>query len=218
MLLTFLSLSFVQSDAYALSVEVRAGAGRVGLPTKDCNGGDCTPTSKADGSYQQTDLDVLFSPWKRVDTYVGVEYINADHIDQSYAPYDYQRIQYSLDAYAVTFGLHIKPVVSDNWHLYAALGGVAGKAYYKADFSGQLNIVPLSDNRGSEYFVIPRIGIGAVIGICNQISIGIEAAATKSIPAFNMHVININTGQVEFRHLNDNAAMYGFTFGLRYTF
>lgn len=220
-LLIFLSLIILHRDANALSIEIRAGSGTIeGLDGNCTNSGNLDNyCNSAYGSYKKAEVDLLFSPWKRVDLFTGIEYMNADNMTQNTSG-NIQPMNYSLDVAGITFGLRFKPIVSDKWHLYLMMGGLAGKAYYTADFNGQTNIVPLSSNRGSEYFIEPRVGIGAVIGLSKRLGIGIEAAITKSFPAFNMSVINNSTGQVEERRLNNGTYlnMLGMTLGLRYSF
>ena len=205
----FLTLFLMNPDAYALNIEVRAGAGDLGVPL-----GELLKAS-AEGSYQKVEIDGLVSPWRRLDLFAGVEYINGDNLEQLSA--DHAPVNYSLDAFGLAFGFRFKPFISERWQVYLALGGLAGKADYKADFD-RPDLVALDGDRGSESFIVPRLGIGAVVGLNKRFGVGIEGAFTQSIPSFNFRVLNNSTGQVEVRKVNDGAQMFGITLGLRYSF
>ena len=204
-----LALALVVPEARAASVQVRAGAG--GLTGKNSQS----------GNFQREGVDVFIYEGRRVELFVGAELTSTKNAstgtDNNNGPSS-TPINYSLDMTTATFGLRFKPAVSGRWRPYLALGVVAGKADYKADVSGQANILLLSTANGSTNFISPRVGLGMDVGLGEQWSIGIEATFTKSSPTFNVVVADFNTGQIEDRELNKSADMLGATLGLRYAF
>jgi hypothetical protein len=93
-----------------------------------------------------------------------------------------------------------------------------GQAHYKADFGGQSNIVPLSSNQKTSYFMAAKWGLGVHLDLNREVSVGIEAATALSAPAFDMQVLNTSTGQVENRRLHNDANLSGITLVLCFPF
>lgn len=209
-LLTLFALSFTGARAYALTAEFCLGGGYIGSESID----GYVPILHFTGSYQKAGANFLFSPWSRADFFVGAEFLRSGAVAG-----DERSIDYSFDVAAAIFGVRLKPVAGERWHLYVALGGLAGKAYYKADFRSRPDLDPLSSDRVSSYFVRPRLGIGAVIGLWRQWSMVIEASATKALPSMDIAAVNNNTGQIDTVRINTKGAdMGGAAIGLRYAF
>ena len=203
------------AHAYTQSIEVRAGAGEVGFPRTCAE--HCTDT-EVRGSYDQADVNFVFSSWTNADLYVGAEYTSADDLHQYFEGRIYNFMRYSLDASSAQFGIRYKLFPTKRVNLVLMVAALAGKAHYNADFSGQLNVISVSGNQTSAYFVRPRIGIGAVVRLSNGFGAGFEASFTKAFPSVNFTAVNTVSGQLESRRLNDNADMFGITLGFHYTF
>jgi hypothetical protein len=212
--LVFLTLFFLHADARAVSVEVRAG------------GGETNPLSEIatdigdSASAGIVAADIVFSAWDKADLFVGAEYAKAGRREHSSMSSDVIPVVFSWDYTAMSFGIRLKTIMRDRWYSYIALGGLAGKVNYKADFSSGYNIVSPMSDRGSSYFAAPRVGVGAVIGLSKQLGVGIEAAVTPGLTGykFDIDVMNSNTGQIENRTQKNRDSMAGITLGLQYTF
>ena len=214
MLLLFVALS---SKVEAASLEVRAG------------GGDIETYSIArynayvEGSYIRADGLLLFNTGKRSDLFIGAEYDSIDratqHFYRSPSPTNpetkYANLPYSYRITAASFGLRIKPFVSRKWCLYLAPGLIAGKADYNTDFFAQ-PLALLSSNEGVSRFIRGRLGLGAVVGLSEQLALGIEATFTQTLPEVTIWTRNYITGQVESRRINDKAEMFGIMIGLHF--
>jgi len=215
----FLALSFMHADANAMSVEVRGGHDRTAIK---CSDGWCP-----DDSVTRVSADIVFSPWKRADLFIGPEY--AKSVTSTYrssasmvpgSSWNHYSIDYSFDYTALSFGVRLKPIVRDRWHFYVALGGLIGTSSYKASFGEQNNLVSLSSDRGSSHFTTLRIGPGAVFNFTEQLGVGIELSLTPKVTAYKLHIRDVNsgTGQVTERELKGPDEMFGVTLGLRYMF
>ena len=186
-------------EANAADVEVHVGGGNKG-----------NQMSELGGHFGKASVTAIFPQWERVDFFFGIEY----DLSRNSKP-----VKYSFDVAAVSFGLRLKqPTINERIELYLALGGVAGKIFYRSDFSDQDNYTVLSKTEDNTYFISPRIGFGTNINLSKQIGLGVEVSYTGSPPAFSVVEANRNTGQIETLKLNSGADMFGIELGVRYTF
>lgn len=186
-------------EVHAASIEVNAGGGNKG-----------NQLSETGGHFGMASVTAVFPQWRRVDLFSGIEYA----ISRNSKP-----VEYSFDIEAATFGLRVKqPTSREQVELYLALGGIAGRIHYKADFRDQTRYTALSMTEDSTYFISPRLGLGTTIGLSGQIGLGVELSITGPPPAFSVVTANHNTGQFEDLKLNYGATMYGAVIGVRYAF
>jgi hypothetical protein len=209
--IAFFVLSFTQANANALTTEFCFGAGYLG---PDDMAGRSLPLPSFHGSYGKGGVDFVFSPWTRADIVVGAEYAEA-------SPYgDHRPVDYSYDIASALLGVRYKLITRERGgHIYAALVGLAGKAYYKANFSNRPNLAPVDSNRGSASFIRPRLAVGWIISITKRLSLVVEASLTGALPSSEIAAVDKTTGQIENIPLNNGGAdMGGMTYGLRYAF
>jgi len=74
----------------------------------------------------------------------------------------------------------------------------------------------LTSNEGVSRFTGGRLGVGAVVGLSEQLALVIEATFSQSSPAFTIWARNTTTNQVESRKINDKADMWGIMIGLHF--
>lgn len=215
-----LLLVVLTCKAEAASLEVRAGGG--GIETFST----ARYNAYVEGSYERADGLLLFNTGERSDLFIGAEYTSSREATQHFNRYpsdyanpqaDFQNLPYSLRIRAASFGMRLKPIVGNKWHLYLAPGLLWGRADYSADRSA-LPLVLLSSNEGASRFIRGRLGLGAIFELSKQIALGVEAAFTQSTPEFTIWARNNITGAVEPRTINDKAEMWGVMIGLHYNF
>jgi hypothetical protein len=213
----FLLLVALSSNVEAASLEVRGGEGFIEtFSTARYN-------AYLEGSYKRADGLLLFNTGARTDLFIGAEYNSShgatQHFNRDPSPTNpeanFLNVPYSLRIIAASLGMRVKPIVGNNWYLYLAPGLIAGRADYNADLSA-LPLVLLSSNEGVTRFTRGRLGIGTVIGLSDQLALGIETTYTQTLPGVTIWARNNITGQVEPRTINDKAEMFGITVGLHY--
>ena len=202
-LLLIAAMSAARADA--ASMEVLAG------------GGTAASVDSSVGFYQVR-VNIVQALAKRLDAFAGLEYTKSGEGEQDE---DYPNIsnhaRYSFYFPAAAFGLRYKLVARETFQLYLALGGVAGKVYYRTNFTDS-DLTLLSEDHDSTYFIVPRFEVGVNYKIGERTALIAQMGVTGALPAFNAVVANKGTGTVEELKLNDGAEMFAFMLGLRYNY